>query len=99
MPRERPIYRLSPLAEADLEEIWVYTLKNWSREQADRYHADVVDAFEALAAGTKAGRPVDIRRGYFKFAVGTHFVFYRLSDFGLDVIRVLHQRMDANRHL
>ena len=27
-------YRLSPLAEADLEEIWLYTLRHWSVEQA-----------------------------------------------------------------
>ena len=28
-------YRLSPLAEADLEDIWLYTFRNWSMEQAD----------------------------------------------------------------
>jgi toxin ParE1/3/4 len=46
-------YRLSPLAEADLEEIWFYTLKHWSLEQADIYHHSLVAAFAGLAAGTK----------------------------------------------
>jgi toxin ParE1/3/4 len=92
-------YRLSPLAETDLEGIWLYTFRTWSIEQADSYHVGLVAAFEGLAAGHKTGRPVDIRDGYFKYAVGAHLVFYRVSDLNIDVIRVLHQRMDANRHL
>jgi toxin ParE1/3/4 len=92
-------YRLSPLAETDLEDIWLYTFRTWSIEQADSYHAGLVAAFEGLAAGQKTGRAVDIRDGYFKYAVGSHLVFYRVSDLDIHVIRVLHQRMDANRHL
>ena len=39
MPGSGRTYRLFPLAEADLEEIWLYTFNNWSLEQADKYHA------------------------------------------------------------
>ncbi|MCR4377561.1 MAG: type II toxin-antitoxin system RelE/ParE family toxin [Rhodospirillales bacterium] len=99
MPGRRHAYRLSPRAESDLEEIWLYTFKNWSLKQADRYHNAIVEAFEDLAAGDKTGRPVDIREGYFKHAVGAHLVFYRFDEAGLVVIRVLHQRMDVGRHL
>ena len=98
MRSSRP-YKLSPLAVSDLEDIWFYTFKHWSLEQAESYHSEIVAAFEGLSDGTKRGRIADIRQGYFKYAVGRHFVFYRLSDTGLDVIRVLHQRMDAQRHL
>ena len=35
------LYQLTPLAEADLEEIWLYTFRNWSVEQADSYHRDL----------------------------------------------------------
>jgi toxin ParE1/3/4 len=92
-------YRLSPLAEADLEDIWLYTFKRWSLEQADSYQVSIVAAFEGLAIGAKQGRRVDIREGYFKYSVGSHLVFYRQLDAGIDVIRILHQRMDADRHL
>jgi len=74
--RGRP-YRLTPLAEADLEEIWLYTLRNWSLEQADSYHRDLVAATEGLATGRKLGRTVDIRPGYLKYAVGAHVVYFR----------------------
>ena len=96
---DKRIYRLSPLAETDLEQIWLYTFKTWSLEQADSYYSGFVAAFEGLAAGRKTGRPVDIREGYLKYAVGSHLVFYRITDSSVDVIRVLHQKMDATRHL
>ena len=99
MPGSGHAYRLSPLAEADLEDIWLYTFKNWSPEQADRYHNAIVVAFKDLAAGKKTGRPVNIREGYFKHPVGAHVVFYRFSESSLIVVRVLHQRMDVGLHL
>lgn len=99
MPSERRSYRLSPLAVADLENIWLYTFERWSLEQADRYHYDLIDAIEALASGLKVGRSADVREGYLKYAVGQHFVFFQQSESRLDVIRILHRRMDVERHL
>ena len=94
-------YRLSPLAERDLEAIWFYTFENWSAEQADRYHNQIMAAIEELAGGGKQGRPIDdIRPGYRKLAVQSHFLFYCLTDAGqIDVMRILHQRMDTAAHL
>jgi len=92
-------YRLTPRAETDLEEIWLYTFKTWSLEQADSYLGDIVEVFDGLASGRKNGRPVDVRDGYFKYPAGSHMVFYRLADDGLVVVRVLHKRMDVERHL
>ena len=56
------VYALSPLAEQDLEAIYLYTLRTWSREQALSYHSDLVAAFEGLAAGDQAGPPGDHSR-------------------------------------
>ncbi len=92
-------YGLTPLARADLEDIWLYTFERWSPEQADRYHKDIIAAIESLADGSVTGRTVDIRDGYFKHAVGSHLLFYRITDNGLEIVRVLHQRMDVGRHL
>lgn len=99
MPADACPYKLSPRAQTDLEEIWLYTFRNWSLEQADRYHNDIMAAIAALAQGAKLGRRADIRDGYFKCAVRSHLVFYRQSDAGIDVIRILHRSMDAPAHL
>lgn len=92
--------RLAPLAEDDLEDIWTYTARTWSVDQADRYHADIIAAMDGLTRGERIGRAIDdIRPGYLKYAVGRHLLFYRLSDAHLDVIRILHQRMDVEARL
>lgn len=91
--------RLTPLAESDLEDIWLYTFEHWSIEQANRYHRDLVATMEALARGEKTGRVCTVREGYLQYAAGSHIVFYRETETTLDVTRVLHQRMDVDRHL
>jgi toxin ParE1/3/4 len=92
-------FRLTPLAERDLEDIWYFTVETWSQEQAEKYHADMLRAFRELAFGRVGGRDVDLRRGYLKYPVGSHFVFYRIRPFGIEVVRILHKRMDVSLHL
>jgi toxin ParE1/3/4 len=54
-----------------------------------------------MAVNPLIGRPGDeIRAGYRKLAAGSHTLFYRITVEGvIDVVRVLHQRMDVDRHL
>lgn len=94
-------YLLSPAAQADLGQIWDYSVRTWGETQADRYVLDIRDACAALADGSRPGRAIDaIRPGYRKLAVASHFLFYRVTDTGLiDVVRILHQRMDVAAHL
>ncbi len=93
-------YRLSPAAERDLMEIWRYTAHQWSLEQAETYQDGLVAAFEGLAAGRKQGRPMELRRkGYLSYAVGAHVVYFRDIGPEIIVVRVLHGRQDAQRHI
>ncbi len=92
-------YKLSPLAEADLEDIWLYTFQTWSSEQADQYHRAMVSTFEALASGRKQGRPVDVRPGYFKERSGSHMIYFQRVESKIEIMRVLHGRMDVDRNL
>jgi toxin ParE1/3/4 len=92
-------YRLSPLAEADLEEIWFYTFKNWSLAQADTYHNSLVSAFEELAAGTRQGRSAEVLPNFQKYLCGSHVIYFLDYHDHLDIIRILHQKQDAQRHL
>jgi plasmid stabilization system protein ParE len=34
-----------------------------------------------------------------KYAVGSHLVFYRETGHDIVIVRILHQRMDVERHL
>ncbi len=99
MVNKRRTPRLTPLAEADLEEIWLYTFRQWSLEQADKYHRGIMTAIEGLASGRIIGQRTDVRAGYWKYKAGMHVVFFKCSEKYLDVIRILHGRMDVNTHL
>ncbi|WP_170565769.1 type II toxin-antitoxin system RelE/ParE family toxin [Ruegeria atlantica] len=94
-----PTYLLSPLAETDLEEIWLYTAREWSVEQAQIYTDDIIATCEDLASGRKEGRRVNIRGGYLKALVGRHMIYAQQRSAGLVVVRILHQSMDVDRHL
>lgn len=93
-------YTLSPAARADLDEIWAFGEAQWGADQAERYVRGIQRAVETVSADPRRGRSCDgIRPGYFKFAVGSHLLFFRLGSDGVDVVRILHQRMDFDRHL
>jgi len=93
-------YRLSPAAERDLESIWKYTRIEWGLEQAERYIDLLTAAFEVLAESPKLAPACDhIRHGYRRRNVERHMIYFRPTDYGIAIIRVLHERMDAPRHL
>lgn len=91
---------LSPRAQADVDEIWNYTAQRWGDDQAERYLRGIADAVALIAETPERGRPCDhVREGYRKYPVGSHVLFYRMTARGVDVVRILHQRMDFDRHL
>ena len=94
-------YLLSPAARADIGQIWDYTAERWGEDQAERYVLAIRDACQELAEGARQSRSADdIREGYRKTAIGSHILFFRSTDTGLvDIVRILHQRMDIIRYL
>ena len=92
--------RIRPLARADLEEIWFYTLETWGANQADRYLRESNAAVQKLSTDADDGRSEeDLREGYRSIDVGRHLVFYVFTDESVSVRRVLHDQMDIPRHL
>jgi toxin ParE1/3/4 len=92
-------HRLSRLAEADLEDIYTYTVDHWSVDQANRYIGELQSAIQELVAGSRAGRRFEALEGYFSLPVGSHTIIYREGDTMILVVRILHKAMDAARHL
>jgi toxin ParE1/3/4 len=53
-----------------------------------------------LADAPTLGRSCDaIRPGYRKYHEGRHLIFYVLIPEGIKIARILHDSMDAERHL
>lgn len=95
-------YHISKEASKDLEKIWLYTFENWSLEQADRYFNLIMDEIEYIAENPQSGKDYsDIRKGYFRSRVKSHFIFYRinLKKEEVEIIRILHEQMDIETRL
>jgi toxin ParE1/3/4 len=88
-------YRLTPKAEADLEDIWLYTAETWSPDQADTYIDSLVRTIETLVAMPTIARerdefdpPVRIH------PAAEHLIIYRVEEALLLVIRILGGRQN-----
>lgn len=96
MPVPRSRITVSDPARQDLRDIFVFTLRRWGSDQLKTYRALVDTAFGALAADPHLGKP---RHGYLRYTVGRHHIFYRHDAGTIYIVRILHDRMDAARHL
>ena len=95
-----PGYVLSSLAQRDIDGIWDYTAEHWGSGQAETYVRDIQNAVETLAAYPRRGRRCDeIRPGYLKYRIGAHMIFFRHKGATIEIVRILHQSMDFERHL
>lgn len=93
-------YRLTPAAQHDLSEIWDFTEEHWDTNQAEKYTAEIRTAIERIATDPERGRPCnDIRDGYRRYGIGSHFLYYVETAETVDIVRILHQRIDPTRHL
>ncbi len=95
-------YKISQEANLDIENIWLYTYENWSLEQADRYLNLIIDEVEYLAENPESGKDYGhIRKGYFRSRVKSHFIFYKVNykKEEIEIIRILHERMDIESRL
>ena len=86
---------ISKKAVADLEEIWLYTVEKWSADQADRYYNLIFDEINYICTNSNSGKSMEhVRKGYRASKVKSHFIFYRIVNNTIEVIRILHERMD-----
>lgn len=88
-------YRLTPAAQNDITDIWLYTAQKWSPQQADRYADILEDTFERLLFMPEMARerpefdpPVRIHPS------AEHLIIYRIERGYLAVLRVLGAGQD-----
>lgn len=94
-------YRITSLANQDLNEIWEYTFHKWSLKQADKYYALLIESFNHIAIEPDCGKNYEgVEPKLRGFKIGKHIIFYELVDENIiEINRVLHQSMDIKRRL
>lgn len=92
--------RLRDGAKADIREIWDYTCEHWSRLQANAYVEALFDTMDELAADPTRGRNADnLMPNLRRQSYGSHVIYFLPASFGVDVVRILHGRMNALLHI
>ena len=95
-----PEYRLRARARADLDAIWDYTCSKWGARRARHYLNEIKRVCARLMRDPHLGKVRDdLYSGLRVYPAGKHLIFYLEIDDGIDVVRVLHERMDVHRHL
>ncbi|MBI1191837.1 MAG: type II toxin-antitoxin system RelE/ParE family toxin [Bacteroidetes bacterium] len=94
-------FYLTQKAVEDLSDIWDYTIQNWSERQAEVYYLLLIDTFKELSNRPNKGRSYDvISVNVLGFRTGQHIIFYReVSDTEIEVVRILHSKMDLKNHI
>ena len=94
-------FHLSNKAVEDLDSIWLYTLETWSEDQADFYYHELVKACQDIAYHpTYLDKEYqEIMPGLYGHHIYKHLIFYILVEDGVEIVRILHERMDFERHL
>jgi toxin ParE1/3/4 len=91
---------MSKAAIKDLEDIWIYTQKHWSERQADRYYRLIMEEINHICSDPSSGRSYEfLRKEYKAVKVKSHLIFYRSNGSVLEVIRILHERMEISEQL
>jgi len=92
-----PQAHVTDLAEADLREIWLYVAQD-NPDAADRLVARLHDKCHVLAQSPQIG-PLrnELKAGLRTFPVGNYLIFYRPTEDGIEVVRVLSGYRDLDR--
>ncbi|QTD51908.1 type II toxin-antitoxin system RelE/ParE family toxin [Sulfidibacter corallicola] len=84
-------------AARDLRAISRFTDHRWSADQRKRYVGSLYERCRWLVENPFLGKPLPVfspnHRGY---PEGSHYIVYRVVEDRLEIIRVLHQRMDID---
>ena len=108
-------YKISAAAEVDIENILEYSFTTFGAEAALRYENLLKVSISTLQQGVNQPGISPTLRGLSKFPISMckkeaqldgvgvssprHLIFFRMSDQVLEIVRILHDSMDFERHL
>lgn len=92
--------RFSAEAQGDLDAIFDYGVRQFGIVSADRYLESLIERIERVVEFPLASE-VDIGRNrtYRRVGCGSHFIYFRVEDDALWIVRILHKTMLQSRHL
>jgi toxin ParE1/3/4 len=94
-------FRISRKALEDIDKIWIYTFEKWSTNQANYYYRLIYQEINFISENYESGKSIDeIKPGYRQVKIKSHLIIYKKGEDGVvEIVRVLHQKMDIPNQL
>jgi len=96
---------ITPAAENDLVNIWLYIARD-NQDAADRVYQAAENTFESLLTAPRMGSLYQSKRAKLEgvrfFPVSkfqNYVIYYREHPQGIEIVRVLHAHMDKKKRL
>ncbi len=85
----------------DLNDIWAYTLEEWSEKQADKYYSSLEFACIQIGRNPDLGNKYEgLNVNLLGLRIGKHIIYYQIiTKDEIEIIRILHERMDLKNRM
>ena len=93
-------YRITQKAKSDLYSIAQYSARAWGNKQKNLYISKLKKRIEWLSKNPKVGKNrAEIQSDVYSYPEGEHVIFFTIDDAYIEIIGILHNRMDVASNL
>jgi toxin ParE1/3/4 len=93
------IYKVSPIAQRDLVDIYIRGFREWGESKAEEYQLKLISSFRLLAENPDMGHGVSIRPQLQRHELRPYVIFYRKFSYGVRIARVLYKNRAMEKYL
>lgn len=94
---EKRVLTLTIPARRDLRSIRRHSIEMWGRDPAEAYLSLLRSTAESLGGFPERGWLVDGEcTNLSQDAIGSHIIYYRVSEEEVEILRILHERTDTS---
>ncbi|VAW72605.1 hypothetical protein MNBD_GAMMA10-2409 [hydrothermal vent metagenome] len=93
------IYKISPVAQRDLIDIYIRGYHKWGINKTDSYQLRLISNFQLLAENPDMGQDVSIRPQMQRHEVKPYIIFYRKFSYGVRIARILYKNRAIEKHM
>jgi toxin ParE1/3/4 len=93
-------YEISNAAIEDIENIWHYTVEQWSVDHANKYYELIFKEIARICQNPNIGKSIKhVKLSHRILQVESHLIIYKKVKETIYIDRVLYKNMDLERNL
>ena len=93
------LIHLRQAAENDLESIFLYSVEKFGSARAEQYIRDLERTLVAITMENASTKDCSyVTAGLYRCTCVSHIIFFKYTNSGIEVMRILHKSMDPEQH-